>query len=189
MTTASDISIARIVRVNHAGEYGAIQIYGAQILVSSFLWKSLVAPLSELRSHEIAHCKLFKDAMPARGSRPCRTMWLWSKGGWFLGFVTALLGPKAIWICTEVVEDNVHHHLADQLHYLDGKDPELFDLIQSIQAEEEGHLHLARQNKGAENFVSRSLSFKISMSVDAVIWLSTWGDSARMRRDLKQALR
>jgi len=83
-----------------------------------------------------------------------------------------------------VARTNVHHHLADQLNFLDGKDPELFSLIKGIQAEEEGHLELAKANKGDDSTATRILSKLVSASVDVVIWLSTWGDSARMRRDL-----
>ncbi|MGB3315070.1 MAG: demethoxyubiquinone hydroxylase family protein [Albidovulum sp.] len=182
--TPPHIAIARIVRVNHAGEYGAIRIYGAQILVSRWLWRGIVAPLNTLRSHEIEHCRLFKAAMPARGSRPCRTMWLWSMGGWLLGFFCAALGPRAIWVCTEAVEKNVHRHLADQLSYLRGHDAELHDLIDSIREEEEGHVALALENRGDESALTRLLAKSIDIAVNSVIWLSTWGDSARMRRDL-----
>lgn len=180
------ISIARIVRVNHAGEYSAIRIYGAQILVSRLLWKSLTEPLSELRLHEVAHCDLFRSAMPARHSRPCRAMWLWSWGGGVLGFVTALFGPRIVWTCTEIVEDRVHHHLSAQLHFLADRDPELYRTIASIQAEEEGHLSLARQHVGRHSVFSKALAVPIAWAVEVVIWLSTWGDSARMNRDLAQ---
>lgn len=184
MAASDDIQIARIVRVNHAGEYGAIRIYGAQILVSSVLWKSLTTELRELQSHEITHCEMFRTAMPARRSRPCRTMWLWSWGGWGLGFLTALMGPKVIWTCTEIVEDRVHHHLSAQLHFLTNRDPELRDMIASIQTEEEGHLTLARNHVGKHSALTRALAAPIALAVEAVIWLSTWGDSARMNRDL-----
>ncbi|MGB7321093.1 MAG: demethoxyubiquinone hydroxylase family protein [Albidovulum sp.] len=185
--TPPHITIARIVRVNHAGEYGAIRIYGAQVFVSRWLWRKLVAPLTELRGHEIEHCGFFAAAMPARQSRPCRTMWLWSMGGWLLGFFCALLGPKAIWTCTEAVERKVHHHLNDQLTYLRGKDEDLYQLIDSIRSEEEGHVSLAVENKGSDSAWTRLLAVPIRLAIDVVIWLSTWGDSARMQRDLREA--
>ncbi|MEE9453411.1 MAG: demethoxyubiquinone hydroxylase family protein [Paracoccaceae bacterium] len=188
MTSSEAISIARIAKVNHAGEYGAIRIYGAQILVSSFLWKSVVSHLEQLQTHEIEHCQLFQDATKKRNTRSCRTMFIWSYGGWMLGFVTALLGPKSIWACTEAVEDTVHKHMPDQLHFLKTRDPDLFDIIKGIQTEEEGHLLLARAEIGKTNSFAELLFKVVSLSVELVVWLSTWGDSSRMRRDLKEAL-
>ena len=65
-------------------------------------------------------------------------MSLWSRGGWLLGFLTALMGRQAIWICTAAVEAAVHRHLDDQLHFLPSRDPELRDIILSIREEEIG---------------------------------------------------
>ncbi|MBX2853462.1 MAG: demethoxyubiquinone hydroxylase family protein [Rhodobacteraceae bacterium] len=177
-------AIARICKVNHAGEYGAIRIYGAQIFVSRLLWPRLTTELGELRAHEIQHCRIFKEAMPSRGARPCRIMPLWSVGGWVLGFVTALLGPRAIWACTEAVEATVHRHLNDQIAFLANRDERLRQEILAIRDEEEGHLTLARERMGARDWLARRLYPIIEISVDGVIWLSTWGESAKMVRDL-----
>ena len=126
------LTIARIVRVNHAGEYGAIRIYGAQIGVSEHRYPDVTPALAEMLSHEKKHCAAFFAAMPARQSRPCRVMSLWSLGGWLLGFATALMGRQAIWICTAAVEAAVHRHLDDQLAFLADRDRELYDVIMGI---------------------------------------------------------
>jgi len=112
---------ARILTVNHAGEAGAIRIYQAQIFVCRRLHRDLVPFLEETLAHEIEHKTLFRDAMPSRGARPCRTLWLWGLGGWILGFVTAELGKNMVWICTEAVEETVHKHLEDQLFFFGRK--------------------------------------------------------------------
>lgn len=187
MTDAVARTIARIAKVNHAGEYGAIRIYGAQVLVSRLLWPSLVPLLAELRGHEIAHCRLFREAMPARDARPCRIMPLWSVGGWVLGFVTALMGPRMIWACTEAVEATVHRHLEDQIGYLDGRDAELRRSILAIRDEEAGHLDLARTQIGRRGRLMSAIERVIEACVDGAIWLSTWGDSTAMRRALAAA--
>jgi ubiquinone biosynthesis monooxygenase Coq7 len=187
MTDAARLSAIRIAKVNHAGEYGAIRIYGAQIAVCRKLWPQLADRLAELKAHEVEHCRLFAQALADRGGRPCRAMYLWSMGGWALGAMSALLGPNQIWTCTEAVEDTVHHHLSDQLAFLRHRDPALHDLIEGIRAEEEGHLDLARQHRTRSTLLSRSLETVIRASVEVVIWLSTWGDSSRMRRDLRGA--
>ena len=177
-------AVARIAKVNHAGEYGAIRIYGAQILVSRLLWPKLVPLLTELHSHEIAHCRVFREAMPERRARPCRIMPLWSAGGWVLGFVTALTGPKMIWACTEAVEATVHRHLNDQIAYLEDRDEPLRRSILAIRDEEEGHLSLAKSHIGVPNRLTALLERVIERCVEGAIWMSTWGDSSRMRHDL-----
>ncbi|HMS96773.1 MAG TPA: demethoxyubiquinone hydroxylase family protein [Tabrizicola sp.] len=187
MTGAEIISVARIARVNHAGEYGAIRIYGAQHAFARLFWPNVATKIAELRGHEVEHCRLFREAMRQRNIRPCRAMYLWSFGGYALGAVTAVLGPKMIWACTEAVEDAVHHHLAAQLHYLHTRDAALFALVKDIQSEEEGHLSLAIAEKGAPSRLTRVAEAVVRVSVHCVVWLSTWGGSTRMRRDLRVA--
>lgn len=187
MTGAEIISVARIARVNHAGEYGAIRIYGAQHALARLFWPNVATKIAELRGHEVEHCRLFREAMRQRNIRPCRAMYLWSFGGYALGAVTAVLGPKMIWACTEAVEDTVHHHLSAQLHYLHGRDAALFGLIKDIQSQEEGHLCLAIAEKGTPSRLTRVAETVVRASVHLVVWLSTWGGSSRMRRDLRAA--
>lgn len=181
------VTVRRILKVNHAGEYGAIRIYGAQIAVARHLYPTIVAALSEIRAHEIEHCRLFREAMPARTARPCRVMSFWSLGGFGLGFVTALMGERMIWICTEAVETAVHRHLDDQLRFLDGRDGELRSLIGSIQNEELSHLSEAQTRRGDTGPVQHGAVFLIGAVTDALIWLSTWGDSTRMAREMRSA--
>jgi len=178
------VTIARILKVNHAGEFGAICIYRAQIAVSKRLYPGIVEFLEETLSHEIQHCKMFRSAMPERHTRPCAVMSLWGNGGWVLGFLTALFGPQGIWVCTAAVESAVHRHLDDQLFFLRDRDAELHGLILDIQNEELAHLHYAQNRITTSNVLLKSLSALISVSTDAVIWLSTWGASSRMARDL-----
>ena len=181
------LTIARIVRVNHAGEYGAIRIYSAQIAVASRLWPDVVPALAEMLDHEKRHCAAFRSAMPARGSRPCRVMSLWSLGGSLLGYLTALMGRQGIWACTAAVELTVHRHLDEQLQFLQGRDQELHTTILSIREEELAHLHHAEGQLDAPTRSRRALRAMISATTDVLIWLSTWGDSSRMARDLRLA--
>ncbi|MCW0000226.1 demethoxyubiquinone hydroxylase family protein [Pararhizobium sp. YC-54] len=185
-TLREALTIARIVKVNHAGEFGAIRIYSAQVLVARRLWPDCVPALSEMLADERRHCTLFRGAMSARKSRPCRVMQFWSYGGWMLGFLTALLGRQGIWACTAAVEAVVHRHLDDQLHFLKERDPELAGIILSIRDEEIAHLRHAEERLVSRNVASRSLRAVISMATDCLIWLSTWGDSTRMARALKR---
>jgi ubiquinone biosynthesis monooxygenase Coq7 len=179
------LTIARIVRVNHAGECGAIRIYAAQIGWSARHHPDVVPALADMLEHEKKHCAAFLAAMPARKSRPCRVMSLWSWGGWLLGFMTALMGRQTVWICTAAVEAAVHRHLDDQLHFLADRDAELHRIILSIREEELSHLHHAESQIVAVGRGHRLLRRLISDATDSLIWLSTWGDSARMARDLR----
>jgi ubiquinone biosynthesis monooxygenase Coq7 len=81
----------------------------------------------------------------------------------------------------------VHRHLEDQLLFLRNRDPDLCALIGTIQGEELMHLSHAEERVVAKALWARVLSAFISMSTDVAIWLSTWGDSTRMARDLATA--
>jgi 3-demethoxyubiquinol 3-hydroxylase len=178
---------ARILKVNHAGEYGAIRIYRAQAWVARSLYPDVVGFLQETLQHEIQHCSLFLDAMRERNARPCRLMSFWGNGGLVLGFLTALLGRQGIWICTAAVEAAVHRHLDDQLFYLRGRDAELYSLIYCIQHEELAHLNYAQERVTNDAAWARVMTFFISGCTDLVIWLSTSGDSSRMSKELNTA--
>jgi ubiquinone biosynthesis monooxygenase Coq7 len=187
LSAGEGLTVARILRVNHAGEYGAIRIYGAQIAVAKRWFPDVVPALADMLGHERQHCAAFFAAMPARSSRPCRIMSLWSIGGWLLGFLTALAGRQTIWVCTAAVEAAVHRHLDDQLHFLSGRDPDLHAIILSIREEELSHLRHAEAQLGAAGPLQGKLQTAISGITDVLIWLSTWGDSTRMARELRLA--
>lgn len=184
MNIQEQLTVRRILKVNHAGEYGAIRIYRAQIWVARWRCADVVPFLEETLGHEINHCAMFRDAMPQRKARPCRVMPFWGNGGLVLGFMTALFGRQGIWICTAAVESAVHRHLQDQLHFVRDRDPELFALILAIQNEELMHLNHAEEQINTKSLWSRLLGSGISRATDIAIWLSTWGDSTRMEREL-----
>jgi len=187
MDPRDQLTIARIVKVNHAGEYGAIRIYRAQLWLARRLYPDVVRFLDETLGHEIQHCETFRNAMPQRNARPCRVMALWGNGGFVLGFLTALLGRKGIWVCTAAVEATVHRHLEEQLNFLVSIDCELHRLISAIQEEELTHLRHAEQRIGTGSARSRFLSTVIAATTEAVIWLSTWGDSTRLAKEFAAA--
>ncbi|MBL1406284.1 MAG: demethoxyubiquinone hydroxylase family protein [Rhizobiales bacterium] len=178
-------TIGRILKVNHAGEAGAIRIYQAQILVCRYLHPSIVPFLKDTLAHEIVHKRLFEGAMPKRNARPCRALWLWGIGGWLLGLTTALLGKNMVWLCTEAVEETVHLHLEEQLIFLRGKDNELVVLIESIKEEELSHLDHATANINNRGRLAKIVQWKIKTATEFIIWLSTQGDSTRMVQAIK----
>jgi ubiquinone biosynthesis monooxygenase Coq7 len=179
-----DRTIRRILKVNHAGEFGAIRIYGAQIFVARWFFPDIVAALQAMREDEIEHCHLFRHEMPARSPRPCRVMSLWSLGGYALGFLTALCGRNMVWICTEAVESTVHRHLEDQMAFLQTRDAELHTLISSIQEQELAHLREAENNQKSKGLAHALFLPVVGSLTNLMIWLSTWGDSNRMRAEI-----
>ena len=124
--------------------------------------------------------------MPSRNAKPCRLPWIWTLGGATLGVVTALPSPRAVYSCTEAVERSVHRHLHDQLRWLKVRDPELAELVRSVAAEEMEHWeHAARMRAGAPVPLGAALEQAIALSTEALMWLSTRGDSARLARELR----
>jgi len=181
------VTIRRILKVNHAGEFGAIRIYGARIWMARRLFPEIVPALCDMRDDEIEHCRLFRDAMPSRDAKPCRVMAFWSLGGYVLGFLTALGGRNIVWICTEAVESTVHRHLENQLAFLETRDPELHGLIASIQEEELAHLREAEKNQTTRGMGHALLLPVVAALTDLMIWLSTWGDSSWMRAEMARS--
>lgn len=185
LSLADQRTIARILKVNHAGEFGAIRIYRAQLWVARRWQADLVPFLNETLAHEIQHCQHFRDAMPTRKTRPCYAMTLWGIGGSMLGLVTALMGRNAIMACTKAVEQTVHRHLDEQIDYLAGKDEPLKALIASIQIEENAHLDFAKTHL-KQSAVYAALEAMIVVSTEIVIWLSTQGAVSRMEQAIKR---
>jgi 3-demethoxyubiquinol 3-hydroxylase len=155
--------------------------------VSGWLQPDVLPKLNEMLTHERTHCIAFRSAMPSRNSRPCHVMQFWSLGGWLLGFLTSLLGRGGVWACTAAVEAAVHRHLDDQLYFLTNRDVELYGIILSIREEELGHLHHAEEQLQSPGAGLQLLRRFISIATDCLIWLSTWGDSTLMARDLAAA--
>ena len=180
----SSATVARILKVNHAGEHGAVRIYGAQIAVARRRWPSLAPELQALLAHEREHVVTFLALMPERGTRPCGAMFLWGVGGTALGLATALLGRTAVLVCTEAVERTVHRHLDEQLEWLGGRDPELSAAIAAIQTQEEGHLAWAAERRPPPTAATRALERAVEAVVEALIWLSTQGESGRLRAEV-----
>lgn len=178
-------TIARILKVNHAGEYGAIRIYRAQLSLSRRLHPELVSFLSGTLAHEEDHCRRFREAMPQHKARPCAAMWLWGIGGTLLGAVTALMSANAVLACTKAVEQTVHQHLDEQLRYLTDKAGDLYDMIADIRVEELAHLDFAARNL-EPSWLNAPLEAVIAVATEAVIWLSTQGAVSRMKRALAE---
>lgn len=183
MAAVNTSTAARILRVNHGGEHGAISIYSTQILAARLRAPDLLPFLREALGHERSHRSHFRALMPTREARPCRLMWIWAVGGALLGLITGLLGREAILACTQAVEQTVHRHLDDQIRWASGRDEGLRQVIADIRIEEMDHIRYAVDHRGDGDF--RWLERLISSATEALIWISTRGDSARLADQLR----
>ena len=161
----------RIMKVNHAGEHGAICIYRGQLLLAPLTAPSLVAELKEFRSHEERHRSLFSAELARRSRHRCRSYWFCGLGGFVLGFVTGLLGRNAIAATTVAIESVVLRHLEDQLTLLGDTDPAAVAAICAIVSEEREHHDRSASHGSAAGFWSTLLTPIVSTATETVIWL------------------
>lgn len=140
--------LQRIIRVNHAGEYGAKRIYEGQL---AFIKDAETRrKVQHMRDQELEHLDYFTNEMRARKVRPTALQPLWHLGGFALGAVTALMGKEAAMACTVAVESVIDEHYADQQATLEQSEPELEAAIAKFRAEEMEH-HDTGLAEGAES--------------------------------------
>lgn len=161
----------RVLKVNHAGEHGAINIYAAQIAVARLTAPSLVAELREFKAHEQQHRAIFWSELQRRGVHRCRSYWLCGIGGFLLGLITALFGRRAIAATTAAVERVVLGHLQKQLQSLKGQDDAAVTAISRIVAEETLHLEQSESHLVAGRFWPKVIMPIVAASTESVIWL------------------
>lgn len=165
--------IARMIRVNHAGEYGAKRIYAGQIAV---LGKSGCGDtLRHMAQQEQVHLDKFAHMMAARHVRPTALMPLWHIGGFVLGAATAIMGEKAAMACTAAVESVIDEHYARQEVELAGKDneKELKQMVSQFRLEEQEHHDTAMAHGAEESPAYHALTAAIKLNTRLAIWLAT----------------
>ena len=142
--------LAEILRVDHAGELGAVAIYRGQRAVFDQAkgHERTAGQLAEMQAHEAEHLSRFDELLVERGVRPTALTPLWRLAGFALGAGTALLGDKAAHACTEAVETVIEEHYADQIAELADRDPALAAELAKFRDDELAHRDLA-QNEGA----------------------------------------
>jgi ubiquinone biosynthesis monooxygenase Coq7 len=140
-----------MIRVDHAGEYGAKRIYEGQLAVLGDNPKTKKI-IQHMADQERAHLDYFEKEIIRRGVRPTALHPLWHVAGYALGVVTARLGPEAAMACTVAVEDVISDHYAEQLEALDKKpeEKELRDKIRKFKAEEEEHHDIGLKNEAEQ---------------------------------------
>tara|TARA_B110001452_G_C15075016_1_gene375215 strand:- start:119 stop:646 length:528 start_codon:yes stop_codon:yes gene_type:complete len=142
--------IEEFIRVDHAGERGAVKIYEGQLLALNTLVKddSLKKTIEEMKVHEIEHCEFFENEIKKRKIKPTKLLPLWDLLGVGLGFGSTLLGKKAAMLCTASVEEVIDEHYLNQINQLEDNEKELKKNIIKFRQDELDHKDIAYQ-KGA----------------------------------------
>ncbi len=167
---------AEMIRVDHAGEYGAVAIYRGQraVLSRAVRTRRAAAKIAEMERQEQAHLNAFDDLIAARGVRPTALAPLWNAAGFALGAATALIGEKAAHACTEAVEEVIEQHYAAQVEELQarGDEPELAETFTRFREEELHHRDVALAEGAREAPAHKLLTGLIKAGCRAAIRIS-----------------
>ncbi len=167
---ARDELVARMIRVDHAGEYGARRIYDGQLAV---LGRGPAAPvIREMAEAEQAHLDTFDELLAERRVRPTLLSPVWHVAGFALGAASALLGERAAMACTVAVEEVIETHYANQAERLGDDEAALRQTLEEFGADEARHretglAHGAEQAPGYE-----ALAAAVKRGTRLAIWLS-----------------
>ncbi|MAH85373.1 MAG: demethoxyubiquinone hydroxylase family protein [Rhodospirillaceae bacterium TMED8] len=170
--TAKQI-VERIVRVDHAGEYGAVRIYEGQLAVLSKSSKRIL--IEHMRDQEKIHLKTFSEQISKRKVRPTALLPIWHAAGYALGLTTAFLGDKAAMACTVAVEEAIDEHYASQIKALEPFEDEVTLRETCIKFRQE---ELEHRDVGLEHGAEKTPGFAfmkgaIKTGSKIAIWLST----------------
>ena len=143
-------TLEEIIRVDHAGERGAIKIYEGQLLALKTFKQneSLKSKIEEMKEHEKEHYEYFDNEIKKRNIQPTKLLPLWDIMGVTLGFGTAMLGEKAAMLCTASVEEVIDKHYQDQINQLGPEEKNLKKKIIKFREDELHHKKIAYE-KGA----------------------------------------
>ena len=142
--------VEKFIRVDHAGERGAVKIYEGQLLALNTLVKdeNLKKVIEEMKVHEKEHCEFFEKEIKKRNIKPTKLLPLWDLLGVGLGFGSTLLGKKAAMLCTASVEEVIDKHYQSQIDQLSADEKELKKKIIKFREDELHHKDIAYE-KGA----------------------------------------
>ena len=154
-------TLEEIIRVDHAGERGAIKIYEGQLLALKTIKQdeSLKDKIEKMKEQEKEHLEYFEKEIQKRKIKPTYLLPLWDIMGVTLGFGTALLGKKAAMLCTASVEEVIEGHYQDQLKKLGNDEMELKAKIEKFMGDEVSHKNIAYEagatNKGMYSIMDK----------------------------------
>jgi len=169
---SKDDMLEQMIRVDHAGEYGAVRIYEGQLAVLGNSKDR--ADIEHMAEQERVHLNKFNELIRANRVRPTVLMPLWHVAGFALGAGSALMGEKVAHACTVAVEEVIDEHYAEQVSALDaeGDQQELRDTCEAFRLEELEHRETALE-KGAEEAPGyEALKLAVKTGSKLAIWLS-----------------
>ena len=141
----SKTKIEEFIRVDHAGERGAVKIYEGQLLALNTIVKdeNLKKIIEEMKIHEKEHCNFFESEIKKRKIKPTKFLPLWDLLGVGLGFGSTILGKKAAMLCTASVEEVIDKHYQNQIDQLGPEEKELKKKISKFREDELHHKDVA----------------------------------------------
>ena len=140
--------IEEFIRVDHAGERGAIKKYEGQLLALNTLVKneSLKKIIEEMKNHEKEHLDFFSKEIKKRKIKPTKLMPLWDLLGVGLGFSSVIMGKKATMLCTASVEEVIDEHYQNQINEINNDEKNLKEKIKKFRNDEIHHKNIAYDN-------------------------------------------
>jgi len=137
--------VEEFIRVDHAGERGAIKIYEGQLLALSTIVKNdeLKKKIEEMQIHEKEHSDYFEKEIKRRNIKPTKFLPFWDLLGVGLGFGSTLIGKKAAMLCTASVEEVIDEHYQNQINQLNDDEKELKGKIVKFREDELHHKNIA----------------------------------------------
>ncbi|GJL94721.1 MAG: hypothetical protein DHS20C05_11260 [Hyphococcus sp.] len=159
----------KMIKVDHAGENGAVNIYRAQRFASSLRARRLLPQLQEFQEHEEEHRRIFAAHLNKIGVRRCVSYHACGMGGFCLGLVTGLIGPNAVTATTFAVEHTVLKHLEEQLSFLQDNNQDAYVCVKKIYADEKAHHDAAENQLTQQTLMAWILVPLVKLSTDLVI--------------------
>ncbi|HIM45011.1 MAG TPA: demethoxyubiquinone hydroxylase family protein [Alphaproteobacteria bacterium] len=166
-----DELVERMIRVDHAGEYGAVRIYAGQRAVLRH--GAAARAIDEMAEKEREHLAAFDRLVGERRVRPTALMPLWHIAGFALGAATAMMGVRAAMACTAAIEELIEGHYADQAAKLGDDEADLRETIEAYRADEIAHREEALAHDADQAPGYEILSGAIKTGSRLAIWLST----------------
>ena len=145
MKKTNKIKVEEFIRVDHAGERGAIKIYEGQLLALNTFVKNdkLKKIIEDMKEHEKEHCDYFENEIKKRNIKPTKFLPLWDLLGVGLGFGSTIIGKKAAMLCTASVEEVIDEHYQNQINQLENDEKVLKSKIIKFRNDELNHKDIA----------------------------------------------
>ena len=149
----SENKVDKFIRVDHAGERGAVKIYEGQLLALNTIIKNdhLKKTIEEMKVHETEHCQFFESEIKKRNIKPTKFLPLWDLLGVGLGFGSTLLGKKAAMLCTASVEEVIDKHYLNQINQLGPEEKKLKKKITKFREDELHHKDIAYEEGASKD--------------------------------------